>query len=508
MRTLFLLVFLAAGPCVFGQFVYVNQPFIGQPFYTSNQQASDIVSMGDSIFIAQIGFVENELVPSITKLGETLESSTLRSFHNLNNAGLVAGKTVTTLSSGNIIFNGTYVNADGGYGFAYLMDPSLNIVDSVFFLPTEEHEDKNSIFKIKQTSDGRIIACGTRERPSNPWVDYRGSVDLHELFSGQGTTTLGSFFENTPFGSLADFELINDSLAFVCGRSQGFYNSDIYLFKCNLNGDSLGYLTVGGPCSESGSSLARFSNGMLLLAHEMCLEYVPDEQGADSNSPMRTQMTISVIDPISFEIIQTYTYNHPILDNVVWGFGPYTILPTSDGGALVLMTCGYSENVIMRPMALKVNANMEQEWFEAYFPQAGSNFMSLLANAVEWRGGYLAAGFMQVEGENDASAWLASIDACGKMEDLGCFPQDTVGVAETLKPSLKMWPQPASDILHLSTDSPVQEVRVWDTAGRLVLHETWAPSLSVSSLQPGLYLISVALQDGGHIGSPLVVETR
>jgi hypothetical protein len=488
-----------------GQFTYINEPFTSDSYYNGDHLASDIQWLENKLVIAQFGQRDGQALPKVVQLDSSINQLQFKDFPNIEGPGFWTSQTLTALSSGDLAYYGSYVN-NGGFGFAYKLSSDLIVLDSVFFQPASENMSANAIYKIEQSSSGKVIAVGLKIIEQGPNQE-QASIELHELFSEEGTQWLGSFLSNSWFRGINSFELVNDTLAFVSGTAGSFYNSDCFLLKCNLSGDSLGYMTRGGPCSEGTSSLTVLDNGLLLWAHNICIEYVPDEQGADASSPMLTQMAISVIDPISFEIIQTHTYNHPILDDVVWWFAPYEILPTVDGGALVLMTCGYSENVIMRPMALKVNANMEQEWFEAYFPQTGSAFMSRLCNAVEWKDGYLAAGYFTMQGEGGLTTWLASIDACGKMEDLGCFPQDTVGV-EAFKPSLKMWPQPASDILHLSTDSPVQEVRVWDTAGRLVLHETWAPSLSVSSLQPGLYLISVALQDGRHIGSPLMVEHR
>ncbi|MDR2236109.1 MAG: T9SS type A sorting domain-containing protein [Chryseobacterium sp.] len=68
-----------------------------------------------------------------------------------------------------------------------------------------------------------------------------------------------------------------------------------------------------------------------------------------------------------------------------------------------------------------------------------------------------------------------------------------LGVSEIEKESVKVYPNPTADFVHitLSSNSRIENAEVYDTAGRLVLKAKLdGGKLDLRSLHPGMYMIS------------------
>ena len=77
------------------------------------------------------------------------------------------------------------------------------------------------------------------------------------------------------------------------------------------------------------------------------------------------------------------------------------------------------------------------------------------------------------------------------------IPEDGI---DELRTSLLLYPNPVNDILHIVTETEVEEVVVYDTFGRLLVTET--PShqdemiIDVSGLNKGIYFVMIKTNDG------------
>ena len=71
---------------------------------------------------------------------------------------------------------------------------------------------------------------------------------------------------------------------------------------------------------------------------------------------------------------------------------------------------------------------------------------------------------------------------------IGFYVSDPLGIVEQTAENIAVWPNPASDILHLDILDGVT-VSVFDMTGRMVMQQRYEGQLDVSGLVPGLYAI-------------------
>lgn len=77
-----------------------------------------------------------------------------------------------------------------------------------------------------------------------------------------------------------------------------------------------------------------------------------------------------------------------------------------------------------------------------------------------------------------------------------------VGEIYTHNDELRIYPNPAADVVNVALDSEVKEIHVYDISGRLVLSsENSGKTVDVSSLARGIYKLVAVSQDGIHSGS-------
>jgi hypothetical protein len=72
--------------------------------------------------------------------------------------------------------------------------------------------------------------------------------------------------------------------------------------------------------------------------------------------------------------------------------------------------------------------------------------------------------------------------------------QNTLGIADVSEAllDLRMYPNPASDILHFTTAQPLDKLELYDLQGKLIILETRQTNmLDITAVNPGLYLVKV-----------------
>jgi len=102
---------------------------------------------------------------------------------------------------------------------------------------------------------------------------------------------------------------------------------------------------------------------------------------------------------------------------------------------------------------------------------------------------------------NDVNNALAAINASLMVAAVSDKDIPSVG--------LKVFPIPASDVVHFETKKNILGIRIYDASGRLVLEDVAGPttkkrSLQLESLKRGLYLYSLQIEGGVSSGKLLI----
>ncbi|MNK85586.1 Serine protease AprX [compost metagenome] len=70
----------------------------------------------------------------------------------------------------------------------------------------------------------------------------------------------------------------------------------------------------------------------------------------------------------------------------------------------------------------------------------------------------------------------------------------TLGVADVKKTQVKIYPNPAKNVLNISTEKPIQTIEIYDVLGRLIKTET-KNNFNVSQLAKGNYFLKIKTSD-------------
>lgn len=85
-----------------------------------------------------------------------------------------------------------------------------------------------------------------------------------------------------------------------------------------------------------------------------------------------------------------------------------------------------------------------------------------------------------------------------------------VGVDDYSRVQMNIWPNPAADYVNVSADRNIQNVRVMDLQGHLVLNEQCEGQevrINISSLSAGAYVVSIHT-DGTVVSKPMIVTGK
>jgi len=209
---------------------------------------------------------------------------------------------------------------------------------------------------------------------------------------------------------------------------------------------------------------------------------------------------------------------------------PYYIsqmIKTTDGNIVIVGNAGQ----LFWGFILKVTQQGEPIWIRLIkFPpqsegnDAGGEYTQVYGVTQTTDGGYIMAGeYFSSPGniypQGIQTAFAAKVDEYGCLEP-GCQIGD--GVAENTKANLglKVFPNPASELINISVAESVKvkKVRVYEVMGRVVLvqamYQSPQPpsprgssiSVDVNNLSPGMYLLEVETRDGYREVKRLVIE--
>ncbi len=99
-----------------------------------------------------------------------------------------------------------------------------------------------------------------------------------------------------------------------------------------------------------------------------------------------------------------------------------------------------------------------------------------------------------------SSAHGADIVQLAELEIYGIMGGVPNGVEENLSANLSVFPNPVNDVLHISGDSQLKEIRVHDLSGRILkqipLQGEFRKTLDVDDLGPGIYILNIETIEG------------
>lgn len=207
-----------------------------------------------------------------------------------------------------------------------------------------------------------------------------------------------------------------------------------------------------------------------------------------------------------------------ILIDVVFG-NPYVneILRTPDSGYIMM---GWANDDIHTfTFLMKLDANRQLEWYKKYAPEppeidpnftlmsydieitADSSFV-VCGEALDWGN----------NGPNKQMPWIFKTDQCGELEWNNCgadfiferHPEFDSGF-------LQIFPNPATDMVHLKCNNEFESITIYDMMGREVMtthlpyqNKEW--SLDVSKLNRGCYVLQIADGDTHYLTQRFVKE--
>jgi len=125
-----------------------------------------------------------------------------------------------------------------------------------------------------------------------------------------------------------------------------------------------------------------------------------------------------------------------------------------------------------------------------------SVFDDAISELAEYKGDiYIGGGFREVDGQpvKYFAKWVGDLSTSTCSEPVSSLSEPTPS-------GLKLWPNPATDMLHINAPVPIESVWVYDALGREVLRPGVSgeqASVSVGHLPAGLYFVS--LRAGGKI---------
>ena len=241
----------------------------------------------------------------------------------------------------------------------------------------------------------------------------------------------------------------------------------------------------------------RLMDGNILMVQD-----VGYEQFSEFTDPnfMWVKIRLFILDPISEEIIWQQDYHE---DYSLLGYGASDLIPTPDGGALILGTNEDPElGNFSRSFMMKIAPDGTEEWFKEYtYLNCETCINYLLDIELAEDGGYVAVGeFRNVDiNPVETGVWVLKVDACGDVEWQGCEPLNTSQIDKT---EFNIYPNPtAGDFTINSLEGErISEYKVGDLSGRTILDQKLrAPQQTLSDhldVPAGVYIVEIISEMG------------
>ena len=389
-------------------------------------------------------------------------------------------------------------------GLILAIDDTLGIQREIYL----DHEPQEELLGLTCWRDQYIYAAGY-SRPSflesqDLWfvqLDTAGNV-LRDTTIGENVFEITVGIDTLPDGRLITAPARNDY--FVDGK----WNLVIMTLDTALN--VLSEVTHTGPGEFCGGSISYSTKGHHYMVG--CYDTIIDP----------------VEDPYPYFVSRLSLSGSFIWQHFLSGIkGSNALFNLTESESGDVVSVGYyvhdrqdTVNAI-RAHIISVDSSGNRNWYREYYAPANYDYNSELYDVIQTAdGGYLACG-RNIRINGQARAWLLKLDSMGCLIP-GC---DTLGIGIGLPPvqlslddNLQLYPNPASDQLHLlwrvapQQASDIGTYQLIGMDGRIALQGQAAGSagrvlLDVRGLSPGLY--TVILQHGlQRVSSQKVVIGR
>lgn len=379
------------------------------------------------------------------------------------------GKSVVQLSDSSYVMVGyTSSFGIGGYDvFLVKADKNGNLV----WKKTIGGSDWDFAYSLQATSDGGFIIAGTT------YSFGYGNADGYVI----KTDASGSVVWSKTFGGKKDDEFksvvqTNDGGYALTGYTKSYNDSlgDAWVFKINLNGDSIWSKYYGGNKEDFGNGIIQDQNSNIFASG-----------GTKSYSTSGNSETfIATYDILNGNL--GYNYRDPSTQEEYYN-------GVTQGLNGKIANCGITKNAVFG-----YDGVIDMYWgFYVYY-----NFFS--KGTTMYEEFYSISntkdkGFVTVGKTTGYSALLEDVFLM-KMDSTGNYGTSIVGISEVSKSTVShsVFPNPSDQILNISLAnfSNYKEVTyvILDINGKLILSDKIVQSstkIETSNLEPGLYFIQL-----------------
>lgn len=285
--------------------------------------------------------------------------------------------------------------------------------------------------------------------------------------------------------------------------------SQPFVIRFNSEGEFISHQSFGGTIYFSYFPFAvDAGNDIFYFAYNQGVAYLADDMSQQKPRLGKLDASGGGLEVTLF----------PEFDHIVPDCRVFDLERTPDGGLVILGEYYLYPNPDEIPSAsaymLKCDTLGNEEWYHKYYPPMANYFTPEPYDLeITPDGGLAFAGNFEDGNTGDFLTWVVKTDACGEEVYNGC---PYVGVneshAELDSASLKIAPNPANDVVNISSTQEFESIIIRDITGRIVYREqmpnhTLNKSLSLREVGiAGLYLAEVDF-GGGRVGAQkLVVE--
>lgn len=355
------------------------------------------------------------------------------------NGAEYGGSVQETTDHGFIIAGNTYSYGAGGSDALLI---KTNSSGDTLWIKTYGGPDDDGSTYAHQTSDGGFVICGTTNSYGAGNTDYW----LIKTDMNGDTTwnrTYGGIYNDVAFYA----QETSDNGYFIAGYTQpsGFSNSDIWLVKTNSNGDTTWTSSFGGNLNELPYSALQTSDGGYIITG-YTYSYGPGGSDVwliktDSNGDSSWTRTFGGLS----------------------GEAGQSVIETSDNGFLV---CGYTYSFSTQGdgdiWLIKTDSNGDSSWTMTVGGITSEIGFSIDQTSDD---GYIVCGFIESSGTADKNVLLVKL--VGGQTDID-HPEDLVSRLFELEQNFPNPFNPITKIGYYIPEYSKTTISVYDITGRKV----------------------------------------
>ncbi len=378
-----------------------------------------------------------------------------------------------------------------------LISIDLNDFSLDFFL--QEARDSLNFYGQSKILSNSIVAIGydDLEHEDGSYLVSKHKLNGDLLWSKTFGTSYFDVGTSIIESELGELYLFGGSRGY--GSEPGFYNQAL-LIKTDSLGNELWRTTWGGYFDDYANNLAATPDGGVIACG--CIS----EESSSGNMQVAQGYVRKMDAEGNLVWDKTYPYKAPLQGGSPISFSVVRVL---DNENILVVGSGYKINVDSSsfqtvPWAAIFDKNgnvlMERAYTSLVGGYSSAEFQDIQPTSD---GGFIAGGTYYYPSQGDTGnqdAFIVKLDERG-CEFADCQPPLLVNELSDVSFQLSVWPNPAKDVLYMETDSPMEEIRVYDQLGSLV--GSWQYSvgstlelIDVSKLKPGLYFLVVKTEKG------------